>query len=299
MRSVFDTCDTWRKEALQALSTLADLNALNDAVGKVRVNPKALDRLIHLEVDTDSFTAIQSIIGSDLIAEKIAQQLCSKKVDDVIAFLSDSRGYGSLAPLSGHLFEAVVHLLLKKGGRFTVKCLDDSSSAATVDFPRKNREIIFHDISFLDLAENGYARPLQKNYPSIDSLLILDSNISLISIANSQNHDLKDKGLRLVHSHFHASHYNLYIAIPDFRLAQWRDHPPLHHSVDCNLTQFLLSIHLNSLRTLVYDAPLLDLDKQAKKQKLQALMEAIAKRLFGVPAAKTQVDARTASASNT
>ena len=37
---------------------------------------------------------------------------------------------------------------------------------------------------------------------------ILDSNISLISIANSQDHHLKDKGLRLVHSHFHAWHYN-------------------------------------------------------------------------------------------
>ena len=114
VRSVFDTCDTWRKEALQALSNLADLNALNDAVGKVRVNPKAFGRLIHLEVDLASFQPIKSIIASDLIAEEIARQTCCKKFDDVIAFLRDSHGYSSLAPLSGHLFEAVVHLSLKK-----------------------------------------------------------------------------------------------------------------------------------------------------------------------------------------
>ena len=153
VRSVFDICDTWRNEALEALSTIPDLNALNEAVVKVRVNPKALGRLIHLEVDSSSFRPIKSIIGSDLIAEKIAQQKCSKKADDVIAFLCDSRGYGSLAPLSGHFFEAVVHLLLKKGGKFTAKCLDDSSSATTVEFPRKNREIIFRDTRSLDPTE--------------------------------------------------------------------------------------------------------------------------------------------------
>ena len=63
---------------------LADLSALNDAVGKVRVNPKALGRLIHLEVDPSSFQPIKSIIGSDLIAENIAQQICSKKAEDVM-----------------------------------------------------------------------------------------------------------------------------------------------------------------------------------------------------------------------
>jgi hypothetical protein len=310
VRSVFDPSDTWRIQALRSLSELADLNALNAALGKVRVNPKAFGRLIHLEIDPVTFHPIKSIIGSEIIAEEIAQQMCSQKVEDVAAFLRDSRGYGSLAPLAGNLFEAVAHLTLKKGGKFTitplggvgssglaaavtsprtVRCCSKSapppsrldstgrrdrqrprSSPSFVEFPCKIPEVIFSDIDDLDSGVNVYARPVQKNFPSIDSLLIRDGTISLFSITTAENHDLKDKGLALVHSHFNASSYNLYIVVPDFRLAHWRTHSPLSHGVNCNLSQFLLSIDLSRLGALVHDAPILDLNPQAKKQKLQA-----------------------------
>ena len=86
--------------------------------------------------------------------------------------------------------------------------------------------------------------------------------INLISIANAENHDLKDVGLQRFHSHFRSLTLHLYIAIPDFHLAQWGEHAPLSQGVMCNLSQFVLCYRSKQSKYSGSRCPFLDVDQQ-------------------------------------
>ena len=59
VRSVFITSEDWSNTNIQALlDQVSSIDNLQSAVGKIRSNPKALGRLIHLDVDSDTFQVI-------------------------------------------------------------------------------------------------------------------------------------------------------------------------------------------------------------------------------------------------
>ena len=59
VRSVFITSEDWSTTNIQSLlDQVSSIESLQSAVGKIRSNPKALGRLIHLDVDPDTFQVI-------------------------------------------------------------------------------------------------------------------------------------------------------------------------------------------------------------------------------------------------
>ena len=59
VRSVFITSEDWSNTNIQALlDQVSSIDNLQSAVGKIRSNPKALGRLIHLDVDPATFQVL-------------------------------------------------------------------------------------------------------------------------------------------------------------------------------------------------------------------------------------------------
>ena len=62
VRSVFITSEDWSNTNIQSLlDQVSSIDNLQSAVGKIRSNPKALGRLIHLDVDPDTFQVISLV----------------------------------------------------------------------------------------------------------------------------------------------------------------------------------------------------------------------------------------------
>ena len=214
-----------------------------------------------------------TIFGSPYIAERVAKELANEHASDLVSFLKDSSQSGHLGPLCGHLFEAVAHLFLKKSMKFLVKRLGDDSQPHDVQFQR-SEEQLFDDISQIDPHRNCYARPIQKNCPSIDSLITPNT---LFSITLAENHDFKDSGIQKIHQHLNQPFYLLYVVVPDYLFAQWGQHSELNYT-QLQLPgyrqfkikeQWALQIPLTTLASLFRDAPDLPLDlaPPAKKSK--------------------------------
>lgn len=195
-----------------------------------------------------------------------------------MSFLKDSSLHPKLSALCGHLFEAVSHLFLKnpKPMKFLVKRLGDQSPAHDVRFPFFV-EKLFDDISQINPRENCYARPIQKNYPSIDSLRTPNT---LFSITIAENHDFKDSGIQKIHPCLNQASYILYVVVPDYLFPQWSLHSELNYS-HLQLPrknqfeikeQFALQIPLTKLALLTRDAPELPVDiaPPTKKQKISS-----------------------------
>ena len=158
-----------------------------------------------------------TIFGSPFIAERVAKELANQRASDLINFLKDSSKHPRLAALSGHLFEAVAHHFLKKSMKFLVKRLGDESQPHDVPFERVDEQL-FDDISQIDPQRNIYARPIQKNYPSIDSLRTPNH---LFSITVADIHDFKAVGIQNIHPHLNQRFYILYVVVPDHLFTQW------------------------------------------------------------------------------
>jgi hypothetical protein len=214
-----------------------------------------------------------TIFGSPYIAERVAKQLANNHASDLVTFLKDSSQSGHLGPLCGHLFEAVAHLFLKKSMKFLVKRLGDQSLPLDVQFQRACEQL-FDDISEIDPDRNCYAHPIQKNYPSIDSLRTPNT---LFSITVAENHDFKDSGVRKIHPHLNQPFYILYVVVPDYLFSRWAQHSELNYSQlqlpgyhQFNIKeQWALEIPLTKLALLSHDAPDLPVDivPPAKKSK--------------------------------
>jgi hypothetical protein len=59
VRSVFITSEDWSTTNIQSLlDQVSSIESLQSAVGKIRSNPKALGRLIHLDADPETFQVI-------------------------------------------------------------------------------------------------------------------------------------------------------------------------------------------------------------------------------------------------
>jgi hypothetical protein len=213
------------------------------------------------------------MFGSPYIAERVAQELANKHASDLISFLQDSSQHGHLGALCGHLFEAVAHLFLKKSMKFLVKRLGDKSPPQDVQFERVDEQV-FDDISQIDPQRICYARPIQKNFPSIDSLRTPNK---LFSITTALTHDIKERGIQKIHSYLNQPSYILYIPVPDYRFHGWYQNEELdyvhlqlpgHYQFEIK-EQLVLEIPLTKLASLIHDAPDLPVDIVPPAKKLK------------------------------
>jgi hypothetical protein len=217
-----------------------------------------------------------TIFGSPHIAEVVAKELANQHAAALMEFLNNSSHFGHLGPLRGHLFEAVSHLLLMKGGKFSVKRLGDDSSQCDMQVQGANLRL-FDNIADVKPDVCCYARPIQKNYPSIDSLKTPNT---LFTITIGDTHDFKPAGPQRIHSHLKQKEYNLFIVVPDDVFPKWvRRNEELKYDPlmvqGCRwpfkiAAQYVLSIPLRNLAVLTRDAPVLhsDIMPPAKKPKL-------------------------------
>ncbi|KAG2425271.1 hypothetical protein HXX76_013853 [Chlamydomonas incerta] len=92
---------------------------------------------------------------------------------------------------SGHVFEALMHHLLPKGGEFTVMPIyatPDHGDEEPLNLPSCGSKQIVKDAADIlvdDLKEGVYYRPVQSNFPTVDSLLRVGDIVHLFQMTVS------------------------------------------------------------------------------------------------------------------
>ena len=149
------------------------------------------------------------MFASEAISAELAQRFVEDQRFNAQHFASTVRDIPEFASWRGYLLEACAHKQLPKGGRKKLKMLSNGIKGLTEwDVPVMNVDPPFTEISLLNQVMPGhYLRPRRKNYPTVDSLVVLDKSIFhpgglalvLLQFTGSQTHEADGSVAKRVH----------------------------------------------------------------------------------------------------
>lgn len=119
-------------------------------------------------------------IASDWAAERLAETLAALDEAKLVPFLRQPRGWHE-GGIYGVLFELYAHRLFCRGGRWTLRALNDAALAmdeVVLDEPGGPARRRFHDVGEVDLRpgtdaapNNVYYVPHSKSFATVDAFI--------------------------------------------------------------------------------------------------------------------------------
>jgi hypothetical protein len=155
---------------------------------------------------------IKVVIASDPILDLVTTLLKDKYVDGALQFYNLLKSHPFTTSVSGHIWENRIHAFLKpidSPRTFRIRPLDSGDSTNTVEweYPGGGEVVLFSEKQLGPLLlenylrqSNCYFRPYAHNFPTVDALIFLPSELICIQITNAETHDINVKGLQTIQS---------------------------------------------------------------------------------------------------
>ncbi|KXZ49595.1 hypothetical protein GPECTOR_20g451 [Gonium pectorale] len=162
------------------------------SVGSISTGPETSHRLLHIVAD-EKFRMQHLVFASKWVAEEFVKQAVRNELQGLVSLLVSTSG-----ALKGMLYEATMHAVLSKGGRFTAAPI----SYAMESFQRGvEEELVFAPCTkqefFQDLPDTTtvqtYYRPSSATFPTVDAFKRSNDTCDFfqMTVANSKTPDAK------------------------------------------------------------------------------------------------------------
>ncbi|CAG8702627.1 17099_t:CDS:1, partial [Acaulospora colombiana] len=162
-------------------------------------------------VDEEPYTLKTITFASDYVGEKVTEKLKISILDKLRTQFELSLTEGINNPYLGSCFEQIAHRMLRNGGTFKVRSLENNDDGTLNKDIKKQNEIL--TFSAVQTIEDGkYYRPDNKNFPSIDAIIAPDM---LFQMTTAINHPIKIIGLKkLVSKLARTGEISFYFVVP-------------------------------------------------------------------------------------
>lgn len=178
---------------------------------------------VNLPVENDNkdkngkipYTEITLRFASDyvkeLVTDRLAERIRERLLEQTMAGIGSS--------LLGISFEYMAHKILRNGGNFDVRPLDEYSNYdpdAIIDLPKQSISLYFKKKKVDEINDGMYYQAWEKNFPSLDSL-IAPNKVFQMTIA--KDHPIKMSGMKTLCNKFggksadHLIYY--YFVVPE------------------------------------------------------------------------------------
>lgn len=153
-------------------------------------------KLLHFVVD-EAFQSTDIVFASPYVAEKVTRRIAEGRGVEVRLLISSTASLAEFAALRGILFEQVAHDKLRRGGKFSLVALNNSSAGALEVKEQTLKSEIFTSLTeFTAIAAPGvYAQPAAKNFAAVDAVLVppapVDAPVYFLQMTVSRDHPIK------------------------------------------------------------------------------------------------------------
>ena len=211
-RYILEKCDDPSQDALleKAIAS-ANLEKCLQSVGE-RESPEDIShRILHIITSNSTgYTSTTMKYASPYVAQEIATRFTLQQHESLCHFLLASEGYGTTSSLRGQLFEGYVHNMLKNGGNFDIRKIDENTVSSICLANRTQRP--YRTLSNVDPQIDDYWRPIARNFPTFDSLI---PTVGLFQITISLHHGAKMAALEEWKKIVGHGNFVLYFVVPE------------------------------------------------------------------------------------
>ncbi|KAG2428108.1 hypothetical protein HYH02_014455 [Chlamydomonas schloesseri] len=169
-----------------------DTAAMRQSVGSISRGPDVCHRLLHIVAD-EHFKKLYLVFASKWVAKEFAKKAVRDELQGLVSLLASTSG-----ALKGMLYEATMHAVLSKGGRFTAApisydtgSLERGAEEDLVLAPCTEQEF-FKALSDTATVETYY-RPSSATFPTVDAFKRSQDTCDLfqMTVASSKTLDAK------------------------------------------------------------------------------------------------------------
>jgi hypothetical protein len=195
-KALLSTVDVSLDTAIES----CNLAACKQSVGQLAGKDDISHRVLHIIVENrygpdgavvDPFIHTHIEFASKYVADKMILKFWANERVDLLSFLRSSAGESNAAGMRGILFESIAHMVLLRGGKFTVRRLGSASTEEKYLPPRTLQS--FDDLDKVNLSmDTIYYRPVSSNLAAVDAL----ANNMLFQMTVSESHPVKMAGLK-------------------------------------------------------------------------------------------------------
>ncbi|CAB4441894.1 unnamed protein product [Rhizophagus irregularis] len=194
----------------------------DDELNEVELNQCTREQLKLDRYGDPPYTKTILRFASHYVRKRVTEQL----EENIRARLREQIKAGEGSPLLGSAFEYIAHKILRNGGKFDVRPLDeydnddddddDDDANAKVDLVRQDQLLYFNKKNINVIRDGVYFQPQEKNFPSLDSVIAPNR---VFQMTVSRIHPIKMSGLKLLHDKFggnsadHLIYY--YFVVPE------------------------------------------------------------------------------------
>ncbi|CAB4376823.1 unnamed protein product [Rhizophagus irregularis] len=198
-RWIFDTAMTSNDIKLIIRGAISDnnLRSMLRSQGELFSGDEFSHKLIHIKSDNETgipYTKAECVFTSQFVEDECLRRFQKNHIEDLRAFIEDSKNIAEMSVLRGKMFEMWSHAKICKGGIFQVRNLENGLqfNEESVTFENLTK-VDFSDIKDVNIRPGVYYQPVAKNYQSIDSY-IHPNNLFQITIAD--RHGVKQEKLK-------------------------------------------------------------------------------------------------------
>ncbi|CAG8689323.1 7310_t:CDS:2 [Funneliformis mosseae] len=149
--------------------------------------------------------------SQDLLLEQAIVSISLEKCLQSVGELDTSEEESITSSFRGQLFEGYVHNLLRNGGEFNIRNLNDNNIVySKIQLTKRNLKS-FQSLSEIDFTVDDYWRPIAKNFPSFDSLI---PSVGLFQITIALNHNIKIAALKEYDKVIGNKNSNIFFVVP-------------------------------------------------------------------------------------
>ncbi|CAG8576856.1 7163_t:CDS:2, partial [Paraglomus brasilianum] len=184
-RYVLEKCDDPSQDALleKAIAS-ADLEKCLWSIGEHKSPEDISHRILHIVTSNYTLTAMK--YASPYVAQEIATRFALQQHESLHRFLVASDGDSMTSSLCGQLFEGYVHNMLKNGGNFDIRKIDEDT-VSSIRFANRTQRL-YRTLSNIDPKIDDYWRPIARNFLTFNSLI---PTVGLFQITISLHHGAK------------------------------------------------------------------------------------------------------------
>jgi hypothetical protein len=190
-RFVLSKSDDWNAELQLAIKS-ANIDELQKSIGGPELLSDTSHKVLQYGVDSN-YRESTVKFASQYIADKVSEKLLEDQISKTSASIQLMARYPEIASLRGSIFENYAHKVLGGNGKWTVKALAENK---TEELELKNKKTGFFDsLEDLDISEEIYYRPNNKNFGALDSFIRKGNVIYFFQMTVSTNHPVSNAAI--------------------------------------------------------------------------------------------------------
>ncbi|RGB22731.1 hypothetical protein C1646_775620 [Rhizophagus diaphanus] len=207
--------ETEQEKLSDAIDTCSDdiIKYIGEGDSQEDISHKLVHIVTNLPEDRTNYPPYsQKIIkfASRYVGEKVTLKLETTLRNKLISEMNVALKFGKSNQVLGNVFEVIAHTILRKGGYFKVRSLNNNvEDVKEIYVNPQNRTYMFFDVS--EIEDGKYFQPYEENFPSIDAI---NAPGILYQMTTTTNHNTKITGLEKLNSKLSSNEIILYYVVP-------------------------------------------------------------------------------------